>query len=80
MRRGIAALQMSSTANRAENLQCAEILIASAARQGAQLLVLPENFALLGAEGVYQVGLSETQNCDDHTLRKWMAAMGSDRM
>jgi len=75
MRRGIAALQMSSTANRAENLQCAEILIASAARQGAQLLVLPENFALLGAEGVYQVGLSETQNCDDHTLRKWMAAM-----
>ena len=75
MNRSIAALQMNSTANRADNLQCAEGLIAKAAAQGAELLVLPENFALLGAENIYQTGLCETQGGDDHTLRKWLASM-----
>ena len=75
MNRGIAALQMNSTANRADNLQCAEVLIATAVGQGAKLLVLPENFALLGGESLYQAGLRETQNSDDSTLRNWLSSM-----
>ena len=74
MSQGIAVLQMSSSANRVENLVCAEALIEKAVEQGAKVLVLPENFALLGVEDVYQAGLSETQNSDD-SLRQWLAAM-----
>jgi deaminated glutathione amidase len=44
----IAAIQMISNANVEENLTQAEKLIQQAATQGAQLCVLPENFALMG--------------------------------
>jgi deaminated glutathione amidase len=44
----IAAIQMISNANVEENLAQAEQLIEQAATQGAQLIVLPENFALMG--------------------------------
>lgn len=43
----IAAIQMISNANVEENLAQAEQLIEQAAKQGAQLIVLPENFALM---------------------------------
>ncbi|MEH6357381.1 MAG: carbon-nitrogen hydrolase family protein [Pseudomonadales bacterium] len=74
MSKGIAVLQMSSSANRVENLQCVEALIATAVEQGANVLVLPENFALLGVEGVYLAGLDETRNSHD-SLRQWLASM-----
>lgn len=44
----IAAIQMNSTADLHENLLQAKKLIAEAAQKGAQLAVLPENFALMG--------------------------------
>lgn len=44
----IAAIQMNSTANIVANLDCAETLLAKAVDAGAQLAVLPENFALMG--------------------------------
>jgi len=44
----VAAIQMISNANVEENLAQAEQLIKQAATQGAQLIVLPENFALMG--------------------------------
>lgn len=44
----VAALQMISTTNVEKNLQQAEQLIEQAVQQGAQLCVLPENFALMG--------------------------------
>lgn len=72
MSESIAVLQMSSSANRAENLQCVATLIAKAVEQGAKVVVLPENFALLGVEDVYQAGLYETQNSHD-SLRQWLA-------
>jgi len=72
---GVAVLQMSSSANREANLQCAEGLIEEAAGQGAKLLVLPENFALLGVKDPYQEGLREAQNIEENTLRKWLSAM-----
>lgn len=75
MSRMVAVLQMCSSVDSVDNLQCAEQLIANAAGQGASVLVLPENFALLGAANPYQAGLRETQNIDNGTLRKWLAEM-----
>jgi predicted amidohydrolase len=72
MREAIAVLQMNSSANRAENLQCAEALIVTAVEQGAKVLVMPENFALLGVESVYQAGIDEANNSHD-SLRQWLA-------
>lgn len=44
----LAAIQMCSTANVDENLATAAKLIAQAAQHGAQLVVLPEMFAIMG--------------------------------
>jgi deaminated glutathione amidase len=44
-----AAVQMTSTRDVQANLREAGRLVADAARQGAQLVVLPENFSFLGA-------------------------------
>jgi predicted amidohydrolase len=44
----VAALQLSSQAVVSENLERAASIAAEAARAGAELLVLPENFALMG--------------------------------
>lgn len=46
----MAAIQMVSGPNVAENLAMAATLLAQAAAAGAQLAVLPENFALMGRE------------------------------
>src|SRR5690242_17408355 len=45
-----AAVQMTSTDDVADNLTRAERLICQAARQGASLIALPENFAYLRSE------------------------------
>jgi predicted amidohydrolase len=45
-----AAVQMNSQADEAENLGRASALVAEAARRGARLVVLPENFALMGLD------------------------------
>ncbi|HMA31820.1 MAG TPA: carbon-nitrogen hydrolase family protein, partial [Casimicrobiaceae bacterium] len=44
----VAAIQMSSGADLAENLREAEALLEAAARERAELVVLPENFGLMG--------------------------------
>lgn len=44
----IAAIQMCSTQDIDENLEHAKKYIAQAAEQGAKLIVLPENFAIMG--------------------------------
>ncbi|MBL8742336.1 MAG: carbon-nitrogen hydrolase family protein [Myxococcales bacterium] len=46
----VAAAQMQSQDNLAENLTCAGELIQQAKRRGASLVVLPENFAYMGNE------------------------------
>lgn len=46
----VAAIQMVSNANIEENLEQAEKLIQQAVEQGAQLCVLPENFAFMGED------------------------------
>ena len=44
----VAAIQMTSGADVAENLRAAERLVEAAARDGAALVLLPENFGLMG--------------------------------
>lgn len=45
-----AAIQMTSTADWADNLRRAEVHIERAVRQGADLVALPENFAFMGED------------------------------
>jgi nitrilase len=54
-----AAVQMTSTRDVAANLREAGRLVAEAARQGAQLVVLPENFSFLGATDAERVAAIE---------------------
>lgn len=54
-----AAVQMTSTRDVEANLREAGRLVAEAARQGAQLVVLPENFSFLGATDADRVAAIE---------------------
>jgi deaminated glutathione amidase len=49
----VAAVQLDSTIDRADNLARAEALVRSAAADGAQLVVLPEHFDMRAAEDAY---------------------------
>ncbi|MCV6603881.1 MAG: carbon-nitrogen hydrolase family protein [Porticoccaceae bacterium] len=55
----IAAIQMCSTRDLQHNLHRAEVLLAEAAEQGAQLAVLPENFAYYGCKALQQAATDE---------------------
>jgi len=44
----VAAIQMASAPQRETNLMEAERLIQAAKHQGAELIVLPENFPIMG--------------------------------
>jgi len=57
----VAALQMASGPNINANLLEAERLIAKAAAAGAQLAVLPENFALMGLHDADKLAIRETE-------------------
>lgn len=47
---GVAAVQLQSQADVTQNLEQARELVRCAARRGAELVLLPENFAFFGAE------------------------------
>jgi deaminated glutathione amidase len=55
----IAALQMVSTPDVAQNLETARRLIAQAAAQGARLVALPEYFCLMGRSDRDKLGIAE---------------------
>jgi nitrilase len=55
----VAAIQMTSTRDVPANLREAGRLVADAARQGAKLVVLPENFSFLGATDADRVAAIE---------------------
>jgi predicted amidohydrolase len=55
----VAAVQMTSTRDVAANLREAGRLVVEAARQGAKLVVLPENFSFLGATDADRVAVIE---------------------
>jgi deaminated glutathione amidase len=68
-----AAVQMTSTDNVADNLARAERLISQAARQGAALVALPENFAYLRSEAE----AIEYRQSRDGELVEWMKKLAS---
>ena len=57
----VAAIQMVSSNDIEKNLQLAADLIRQAVESGAELIVLPETFALFSAAGQYDLG---KQGCD----------------
>ena len=65
----VAAIQLTSTADRERNLDQAEKLIAAAAADGARLTVLPEMFNVLGEAEVLRAG---AESLEGPTLR-WAA-------
>lgn len=67
----VAALQMNSGDDPAANLAQAEALLAEAARGGAQLAVLPENFAFMGGHERDKLALAETPG--EGPLQSWLA-------
>lgn len=56
----VAAIQMVSSTRLEENLARARVLLADAARQGAELAVLPEYFCLLGQRDTDKLAAQET--------------------
>ena len=56
----IAAIQMVSSASLQENLETAGRLIKAAAQDGAQLVVLPEYFCIMGLKDTDKVSIRET--------------------
>ena len=56
----VAAVQMASGPNVTANLEEAEKLIKTAVQQEARLVVLPENFAIMGLTEVDKVAIAET--------------------
>ena len=56
----VAAIQMASGPNVKANLEEAEKLIKTAVQQDAKLIVLPENFAIMGLTEVDKVAIAET--------------------
>lgn len=56
----VAAIQMVSSDNVVENLIEAQKLIEKAAQEGAQLIVLPEYFCIMGLRDLDKVNIAET--------------------
>lgn len=54
-----AAIQMTSGRDVARNLEQADVLVGRAAAEGAELVVLPENFSFLGAEDAERLAAAE---------------------
>lgn len=63
----VAAVQLTSTADKSRNVEAAERFVKAAAADGARLIVLPEMFNVLGDAEVLQEGAEDT--LDGQTLR-----------
>ena len=68
----VAVVQMVSTPVVAENLACAEQLVAQASQQGAELVVLPEYFCGMGLKDTDKLSWAETRG--DGPIQQAMAA------
>ena len=68
----VAVVQMVSSEVLADNLAHAESLLAQAAMGGAQLVLLPENFALMGRDEKAKLAIMEMDG--DGPIQSWLAA------
>ncbi|CAA0083312.1 Deaminated glutathione amidase [Zhongshania aliphaticivorans] len=72
---GVAALQMVSGQKLDDNLQSAQALVATAAKKGAKLAVLPENFALFGSKKIFTLATDEAR---DGAIQHFLSNLASD--
>ncbi|MHB1705850.1 MAG: nitrilase-related carbon-nitrogen hydrolase, partial [Acidithiobacillus sp.] len=68
----VAVVQMVATAEVAENLAAAVLLLDRAAAQGARLVLLPENFALMGRQETDKLAIMEADG--EGPIQDWLAA------
>jgi nitrilase len=80
MRVMAAVVQMTSGGELAANLQRAATLLAEAARRGAELAILPENFALLAADERAKFAAAETLGSDGPILTAMREAAARHKM
>src|SRR4051795_4422308 len=66
----VAAVQLTSTPDKQRNLDAAEQLIRAAAADGAQLVVLPEMFNVLGDADVLRAGAESLDGPTLHWARE----------
>ncbi len=72
-----AAVQLNSNADKARNLEVAERLVASAAGDGAELVVLPEKWNLLGSAEDLQAGAEPLESGPTiEAARGWARDLG----
>jgi len=72
----VAAIQMVSGGDLAANLDAARQMTARAAQRGARLVVLPENFAFLGARDTDKLAIAETEG--DGPIQQALADMARE--
>ncbi|UQA55889.1 carbon-nitrogen hydrolase family protein [Polyangium aurulentum] len=69
----VAAVQLSSQAEVGENLRRAGVQVAEAARRGAQVVVLPENFAFMGGGDEERLRVAEDLSSPEPgPIRTWL--------
>jgi nitrilase len=73
----VAAIQMTSSADVADNLDTAGRLVAEAADGGAAVVVLPENFAIMGRREADKLAVAEAEG--DGPIQSALAGMAAAR-
>ena len=74
-----AAVQLNSTSDKARNIDTAALLVAEAARAGAELVVLPEKWNLLGAPELLVDGAETLEDGESiAAARAWARELGID--
>jgi predicted amidohydrolase len=71
----VAAIQMVSSAQLTQNLGAAQVLVQQAAQQGAQLVLLPEYWPVMGLKDTDKLALAER---DGGEIQQHMSAMAKD--
>ena len=71
-----AAVQLNSTADRERNVACAERLVRGAAAAGAELVVLPEKWNVLGTGEALRAGAEPLDGPTLTTAREWARELG----
>jgi deaminated glutathione amidase len=71
-----AAIQLNSTGDKARNIETAERLVRAAAAQGAELVVLPEKWNLLGDATALLQGAETLEGPTVSAARSWARELG----
>ncbi len=73
-----AVVQLNSTADKARNLESAERLVREAAAEGADLVVLPEKWTVLGSPEDLEAGAEPLDGPSIEAARSWARELGVD--